>query len=248
MLGPGGSSAAPKERRGRELRRVSAVLRDLAADAVEEHVDAIRTGFFERDPELSGPVVDSGVITELVDQPRAITARQSYGSAALDLRDLSDDRSHSTRRRRHEHGLTLLGLPDIEQTKVRRQPCSTEHAQHRGEGNPFDGPDLAVKAPRGDAVRLPSSQRLHDLPHGPPLCTRLDDLRQRPTPSRLPNPNGRQIRFRVAHPPATPGRSTDTSSEATPRRSVARRRPLGVLQNPRRWAPRQAAFSTQSAD
>src|ERR1044071_2216165 len=76
---------------------------DLAADIVEVHVDALRTGLLKRRGEIAALVVDAGIEAELVLHVRALlaSAGDADGAPTPDLRELAHDAADRTGSRRH---------------------------------------------------------------------------------------------------------------------------------------------------
>ena len=70
-------------------------------------------------------------LTQVGDLVRA--TGDADGGGSLDLRDLPDDGSDGAGRSGHGHGLTLLGLTDLEQTRVRSEPGHSEHTEVGGD-------------------------------------------------------------------------------------------------------------------
>jgi len=77
----------------------------------------------------SGLVVDAGVEAEFAHDPLALgrAAGDADHAAALDLRELACELSHGDGRARDDHRLTRLGLADLEQPEVGRQPGAAQH-------------------------------------------------------------------------------------------------------------------------
>ena len=93
------------------------------------------------------------------------TAGDADGRRALDLRDLSDDGTDGPGRGGHGHGLALLGLTDLEQTRIRGEPGHAEHTEVGGDRSEFRI-DLAQVPGRLDRVLLPTAVPEHDLTDG----------------------------------------------------------------------------------
>jgi len=104
-------------------------LEDLAADVVEKDVHAARAVLLEFVLDRSGLVVDAGVEAEFAHDPLALgrAAGDADHAAALDLRELACELSHGDGRARDDHRLTRLGLADLEQPEVGRQPGAAQH-------------------------------------------------------------------------------------------------------------------------
>lgn len=68
---------------------------DGATDILETHVDTVWTKTIECGSHILGLVDDGTVEAEVLDEPAALlgSARDTDYAAALDLRDLSDDRA-----------------------------------------------------------------------------------------------------------------------------------------------------------
>src|SRR5512146_15906 len=103
----------------------------FAADVVEVHVGAFRTGLAQIAVEVPGLVVDAGVEAELVHHVVALllAAGDAHRAAAADLCQLPDHAADRAGGGRHHHGLARLGRADLLHAAVRGQARHAEHAQ-----------------------------------------------------------------------------------------------------------------------
>src|SRR5258706_2952669 len=96
-------------------------IEDLPADVLEVDVDALGAGGLEIGGEIAAPVVDTGIEAQVFrDVPAFVRpAGNADGAAALDLRNLADDRADGARRGRDNDGFAGLRLPYFEQAEIR---------------------------------------------------------------------------------------------------------------------------------
>ena len=95
-------------------------LRERAADVVEVHVDPARARLLERRVDVVALVVDPDVVAvELLQVGDLLRpAGEPDGSAAGDLRELTDDLADGARRARDDDGVARPRPPDVEQPEV----------------------------------------------------------------------------------------------------------------------------------
>src|SRR6185312_9080122 len=93
---------------------------NVAADIVEIDVDALGGGGPQRLERGAVLVIDRGVEAEFGSQPLAfvLAAGDADDVAALDLRDLSDDRPDRTGGSRHHDSLAFPRLADVQEAKI----------------------------------------------------------------------------------------------------------------------------------
>ena len=105
-----------------------------AADVLEIDVDALRASGGEPLAQPRLVVIQAGIEAEFLNGPVALclAAGNADGTAALDLRNLTDHRTDRARGGGHHHGLAGLGLADVEQTHVRREARHAEYPEREG--------------------------------------------------------------------------------------------------------------------
>src|ERR1700730_14486985 len=91
-----------------------------AADILEIDIDALRTSRFQIFAQPGLAMIEARVESELVPNEAALlfASGNADNPAALDLCDLADHRPDSTRGRSHDNGLSGLGFPDIQQSRI----------------------------------------------------------------------------------------------------------------------------------
>ena len=133
----------------------------LAADVVEEDVDALGRELLESRRDILALVVDARVEAEVVDDPRALLGRprDTDHLGALHLRDLPGDGSHAARGGRDAEGLVRLRLGDLEHADVGGDADVAEYAENiehiHAFGHHRDGRE---RVRLHDAVLLPARQ------------------------------------------------------------------------------------------
>ena len=129
----------------------------LAADVLEVDIDTVRGKAGQGGEGALLLVVEAGVEAELVDDK----VQLRVGSDGADhlqpqvLGELADDLAHGAGRRADEHGLAGLGLPDLLQARVGRQPGHAQGAEEHAEvevGGVLDLPDGGHGVGGDDAV------------------------------------------------------------------------------------------------
>ena len=105
---------------GSQIDPVEDGLEDRATDVVEEDVDTVRARGAQAAGDIFGAVVDARVEPQLVGDPRALLvgARDPDHAATADLGDLAGDGAGGAGRARNDHGLPVIGAPDVEHTEV----------------------------------------------------------------------------------------------------------------------------------
>src|SRR5262249_34971852 len=100
-------------------------------DVVEEHVDAAFGALLERLVDVLVLVVDGGVEAQLLDEIAALggAAGKADDAAALQARDLSDERAYCPGGAPDADGLARLGLADVEQPEVGGDAGHAERAE-----------------------------------------------------------------------------------------------------------------------
>src|SRR6202023_3648413 len=87
------------------------------ADILEIDIDALRTGGFQIFAQLGLAMIEARVESELVLNEAALlfASGNADNPAALDLCELAERRTDSTRGRSHDNGLSGLGSSDVKQ-------------------------------------------------------------------------------------------------------------------------------------
>src|SRR5262249_38249551 len=150
---------------------------DGAPDVLEVDVDAVGTCHPKRLHQIVGLVVHARVEAELVNDEAAFLARagDAHRAAPPRLRELTDDRSDSTRCRRYDYRLARLRLADVEKTDERREAGHAEDAECRR--NRRDrGIELAHIFSGRRREQLPAVVARDDVARGEVGMARLDDL------------------------------------------------------------------------
>src|SRR3954451_1279896 len=102
----------------------------IAPDIVEVDVDAVRRDRGEALENWTVAIVDDLVGAEGTDEVTLLAAagRANHGHAP-GLGELHHDRTDSSRRRRDEDDVTLLGAGDVEEPEIGSRAGNPEHAE-----------------------------------------------------------------------------------------------------------------------
>src|SRR5258706_1189000 len=189
---------APEEVRERQQR-----IEDLGADVFEANVHPAGARFAQPLGEVTGLVVDAGVVAQLLH--RVIALRLAAGdadhAAAFDLHQLACDATHRAARGGYDDRLALLRLADFKEPEPRGDPGHAKHSQVVRRGNAAYLEPREVARLR-HAVELPSERRQHLVPGLEARVPRFDDLAHRLPDHDRVDLHRRRVGFRVAHAPA----------------------------------------------
>src|SRR2546425_10110848 len=114
-------------------------LQHVAADVVEVHVDAVRTGVAQHGPEFRHAVGHASVEVEVLEHVLALlpAGGDPDRAAAADLRELADDGADGAGGGGDDDRLARLGLADVVEADVRGHARHAEDAERGGDRRRF---------------------------------------------------------------------------------------------------------------
>src|SRR3989442_880900 len=184
-------------------------LQHVAADVVEVHVDAVRTGVAQHGPEFRHAVGHASVEVEVLEHVLALLpgGGDPDRAAAADLRELADDGADGAGGGGDDDRLAGLGLADVVEADVRGH---ARHAEDAGRGG--DRRRLGIELERAErpharaaalrhVVGLPAAVGQHEVARPERGVARLHHLADGAADHRLPELDGRGVGLHVVHPP-----------------------------------------------